>query len=126
MNGRRSRRCSRGAVVALVRGLEERIDELERRASRNSGNSSVSPSSDPPKSRAERRREARAELKELSKRKAGGQQGHEGRHRAMVGPERVDERTEHGPLGNNRSNGRRTVVDSGRRRPIKCHALSLE
>ena len=45
----------------------------------NSGNSSMPRSSDPPKSRAERRPEARAKLKELSKRKPGGQPGHEAR-----------------------------------------------
>jgi transposase len=77
--------------------LRERIEELERRVNRNSGNSSMPPSSDPPKSRAERRREARAKLKELSRRKPGGQPGHEGKHRQMAPPERVDRRSEHLP-----------------------------
>lgn len=85
------------AVVALVRGLEERIEELERRVNRDSRNSSQPPSQDPPKSRAERRREARAKLKELSKRKPGGQPGHEGKHRQMAPIEQVDQRTRHLP-----------------------------
>ncbi|MGH2869235.1 MAG: IS66 family transposase [Solirubrobacteraceae bacterium] len=77
--------------------LRERVEELERQVNRSSRNSSQPPSSDPPKSRAERRREAREKLKELSKRKAGGQPGHEGKHREMVGPERVDRRSAHLP-----------------------------
>lgn len=77
--------------------LRERIEELERRLNRDSRNSSQSPSQDPPKSRAERRREARAKLKELSKRKAGGQPGHEGSHRQLAPAERVDRAFEYLP-----------------------------
>ncbi|WP_249019602.1 IS66 family transposase [Conexibacter sp. S30A1] len=78
---------------------DARIEELERRDNRDSRNSSQPPSSDPPKSRAERRREAREKLKQLSKskRKPGGQPGHEGKHRQMVPPERVDHRSQHLP-----------------------------
>jgi len=79
--------------------LCERVAELERRLSQDSRNSSRPPSSDPPKSRAERRREARAKLKELSKRRPGGQPGHEGKHREMASPERVDQRYEQLPVG---------------------------
>jgi transposase len=81
--------------------LTARVEELEREANRSSRNSSAPPSSDPPKTRAERRREAREKLKRMSKqqRKAGGQPGHEGKHRALVGPERVDRHTEHLPEG---------------------------
>jgi len=89
------------SVVALVRALEERVEELERRVGRDSRNSSQPPSEDQPKSRAERRREARERLKRLSKakRKPGGQPGHEGKHRQMVGAERVDRRFERLPGG---------------------------
>ncbi|MGH3553632.1 MAG: IS66 family transposase [Mycobacterium sp.] len=73
------------------------IEELTRKVNRDSRNSSQSPSQDSPKSRAERRREARAKLKELSKRKAGGQPGHEGKHREMAPAERVDHHSRHLP-----------------------------
>jgi transposase len=73
------------------------IEELQRRVNRNSSNSSMPPSSDPPESRAERRRQAREKAKQWSKRKAGGQPGHEGKHREMVGAERLDRRTQHLP-----------------------------
>jgi len=86
------------AVLAVIRGLEERIEDLERKAGRDSGNSSMPPSSDPPKSRAERRRAAREAYKR-SLRKSGGQPGHEGRTRGLVALERVDERREHLPEG---------------------------
>ncbi|PZS16885.1 MAG: IS66 family transposase [Pseudonocardiales bacterium] len=82
--------------VAKVPGLLERVEELERRVDRDSGNSSQAPSSDAPKSRAERRREARGAY-ERSMRKSGGQPGHEGKAREMVAPERVDARREHLP-----------------------------
>ncbi|MDA8067176.1 MAG: IS66 family transposase [Actinomycetota bacterium] len=76
-----------------------RVEELERQVNRSSRNSSAPPSSDPPKSRAERRREAREKLKRMSEqqRKAGGQPGHEGKHRAMVAPGRVDHHSVHLP-----------------------------
>lgn len=83
-------------LTALVDGLRERIDELERQVSRDSGNSSMPPSSDPPKSRAERRRAAREAYKR-SMRSSGGQPGHEGKTRELVAPERVDERVGHLP-----------------------------
>ena len=87
------------AVVALVRALEERIEELERTVNRNSGNSSLPPSQDLPMTRAERRRRARVKAKQWSKRKPGGQPGHEGKHRQMAPPERVDRCTRHLPEG---------------------------
>ncbi len=86
------------AVLAVIRGLEERIEDLERKAGRDSGNSSMPPSSDAPKSRAERRAAARAAYKR-SLRKSGGQPGHEGKTRELVAPERVDRRFEHLPDG---------------------------
>jgi transposase len=84
------------AMLAVIHGLEERIEELERRVNRNSGNSSMSPSSDPPWSRAERRRRAREAYKR-SMRRTGGQPGHQGRTRELAEPERVDRRFEHLP-----------------------------
>jgi transposase len=83
-------------LTALVDGLRERIDELERQINRDSGNSSMPPSSDPPKSRAERRRLAREAYKR-SMRGSGGQPGHEGKTRELVAPGRVDERVAHLP-----------------------------
>jgi len=91
-------RAQLALLVEENASLRARIAELERQLNRDSRNSSMPPSSDPPKSRAERRREARAKLKELSTRKPGGQPGHEGKHREMVPPERVDRRSEHLPV----------------------------
>jgi len=84
-------------LVAENAALRELVEELKRRLSQDSRNSSRPPSTDPPKSRAERRREARAKAKQLTQRKAGGQPGHEGKHRQMAPPEQVDRRTEHLP-----------------------------
>jgi len=83
-------------VVELVLELRAEVEELKRRLGQNSGNSSKPPSSDPPMSRQERRALARKRAKE-SLRKAGGQPGHEGKHRQMAPPERVDEFFEHRP-----------------------------
>jgi transposase len=82
-------------LIARNRALTARVEELEREVNRSSRNSSSPPSSDPPKTRAERRREARERLKRMSEvqRKAGGQPGHEGKHRALVPADRVDRRT---------------------------------
>lgn len=82
--------------VAQVEALKAEIEELRRRIDRDSRNSSQPPSSDPPTSRAERRRAAREAYKR-SMRSTGGQPGHEGKTREMVGAERVDERLEHVP-----------------------------
>ena len=85
-------------VMLLGEGAElrERVEDLERRVDRDSGNSSMPPSSDPPKSRAERRRAAREAYKR-SMRRSGGQPGHEGKSRELVTRERVDERVGHLP-----------------------------
>ncbi len=94
------RLAERDAVIEELRArLAEQdavIEEFRRRFERNSSNSSIPPSSDPPKSRAERRRLAREAYKR-SMRKSGGQPGHEGKTRQMVGAERVNRHFVHLP-----------------------------
>ena len=70
--------------------LEARVAELERRLSRSSRNSSLPPSQDPPW--APPRPGGKG-----SGRTPGGQPGHEGRHRALLPPEQVDDVVEHWP-----------------------------
>jgi transposase len=67
--------------------LEQRVNELEARLNRHSGNSSQPPSQDPP--RAPRNR------KEKSGRKPGGQKGHQGNRRELAPPEKVNRIVEH-------------------------------
>lgn len=93
-----------GEQAALINALQARIaeqaaviEELERRLNRNSGNSSLPPSQDQPMTRAERRRRAREKAKQWSKRKPGGQPGHEGKHRQLAPAERLDRRSAHLP-----------------------------
>ena len=85
-------------MVAVIAGLEARIDELERRQGRNSLNSSLPPSRDPPLTRQQRRELARRRAKG-SLRKPGGQPGHEGAGREPPAPEQVSARREHVPAG---------------------------
>jgi transposase len=66
------------------------VAELERRLKRSSRNSSLPPSQDP-RSAPPRPRQPG------SGRKRGGQPGHEGSHRPLLPPERVDEVVEHWP-----------------------------
>lgn len=82
--------------VARLRGLADRLEDLERQVNRDSSNSSMPPSSDAPKSRAERKRVAREAYKR-SMRKPGGQPGHERKTREMVAPERLSATFEHLP-----------------------------
>jgi transposase len=79
-----------GELVEANERLEARVAELERRLNRSSRNSSLPPSQDPPSApkRAGGRRSGRGR---------GGQPGHEGRHRRLLAPERVDEVVEHWP-----------------------------
>jgi transposase len=79
-----------GELIEANRRLEARVGELERRLSRSSRNSSLPPSQDPPSAPPRPRRPG-------SGRKRGGQPGHEGRHRRLLPPERVDEVVEHWP-----------------------------
>jgi transposase len=71
------------ALEAVVAKLEERVLELEARLAQNSTNSSQPPSSDGPGVVRER--------KKPTGKKRGGQKGHRGHHRKLLGPERVDE-----------------------------------
>ncbi len=79
-----------GELMEANRRLEARVAELERRLGRNSRNSSLPPSQDPPSAPPRPKQPA-------SKRKRGGQPGHEGRHRRLLPPEQVDEIIEHWP-----------------------------
>jgi transposase len=79
-----------GELVEAIRRLETRVLELERRLSRNSRNSSLPPSQDPLSAPPRSKRSASA-------RKRGGQFGHEGNHRRLLPPGRVDEIVEHWP-----------------------------
>jgi hypothetical protein len=75
----------------LIRRLELRVAELERRVRMDSGNSSTPPSKEPLGAKARRKAARRASLRERSaQRKPGGQPGHEG---AGLEPERDPDRT---------------------------------
>jgi transposase len=77
-------------LIAVNAGLTARVEELERKAGRNSRNSSLPPSRDSPEDRGERPK------KNSSGRAQGGQPGHRGRHRQIVAdPDRV---IEHWPV----------------------------
>ena len=67
--------------------LEQRVNELEARLNRHSGNSSQPPSQDSPQAPKNRR--------EKSGRNPGGQPGHQGNHRELAPPEKVDKIVEH-------------------------------
>jgi len=67
--------------------LELKVNELEARLNRNSSNSSQPPSQDLPQAPKNRR--------EKSGRNPGGQAGHQGNHRELAPPEKVDKIVEH-------------------------------
>jgi transposase len=76
----------------LIRRLELRIAELERRVRMDSGNSSTPPSKEPLAAKARRKAARRASQRERSKeRKPGGQPGHQG---SGLEPARDPDRTE--------------------------------
>lgn len=84
-----------------VARLEDRIARLEERTRADSRTSSKPPSSDPPKTRQQRRAEARAKAKELlvkgAARTAGGQPGHRGAGRKLLGEDQMKEIVNHYP-----------------------------
>jgi transposase len=71
---------------AVLAKLVARIEELEEKLGRNSGNSHLPPSSDGPGSSTGKRGK-----KSKGKRKRGGQKGHRGAHRVLEPVEQVDE-----------------------------------
>jgi transposase len=81
--------------------LEERVRRLEEKTRADSRTSSKPPSEDPPKTRQQRRAEARAKAKELlvkgAGRKAGGQPGHQGSGRELLGEDQMREIVDHYP-----------------------------
>lgn len=90
-----------GVMDRLLRA-EERLRALEQRASASSRNSSQPPSADAPKTRQQRRAEAREKAKELARkdaeqRKAGGQPGHRGAGRELLGEDQMREIVDHYP-----------------------------
>jgi transposase len=89
-------------LVAAQERLEERVRVLEAKGAASSRNSSVAPSADTPVSRQERRALARAKTKELleedgKRRKAGGQPGHRGSGRGLLGEDQMKEIVDHYP-----------------------------
>ena len=81
---------------------EERLHALEQKAAASSRTSSSPPSQDAPKTRQQRRALAREKAKELArndvqKRKAGGQPGHPGSGRGLLGEDRMQEIVHHYP-----------------------------
>ena len=84
-----------------VTRLEDRIARLEERTRADSRTSSAPPSSDPPKTRQQRRAEARAKAKELlvkgGVRTAGGQSGHRGAGRKLLGEDQMKGIVDHYP-----------------------------
>lgn len=89
-------------LMAAHERLEERVRVLEAKGGASSRNSSVAPSADTAMSRQERRVLARAKTKELLKkdgqrRKAGGQPGHRGAGRGLLGEDQMKEIRHHYP-----------------------------
>jgi hypothetical protein len=90
-------------LIGLATGqrrLGERLRALEARASASSRNSSSPPSTDASKTRQQRRQEAREKAKELAgndgqRRKAGGQDGHPGAGRELLGEDQMQEIAAH-------------------------------
>jgi transposase len=89
--------------MASHKRLEERVRVLEAKGAASSRNSSVAPSADTPMSRQERRALVRAKAKELLKkdgekrREAGGQPGHPGAGRELLGEDQMSDIVDHYP-----------------------------
>ncbi len=79
-----------GELIEANRRLEARVWKLEEQLRRSSRNSSLPPSQDPPSAPPRSHKPG-------SERRPGGQPGHEGRGRALLPLERVDEIVEHWP-----------------------------
>jgi transposase len=92
----------REACVEFLMGLEQRLRAVERKTAASSRNSSSPPSADASKTRQQRRAEAREKAKELARedaaeRKAGGQRGHPGAGRELLGEDQMTEIVDHFP-----------------------------
>jgi transposase len=90
-----------GLADRLVR-LEERLARLEAKGTPSSRTGSSPPSADASATRQQRRALARAKAKELlakdgERRKAGGQPGHQGSGRELLGEEQIREIVDHYP-----------------------------
>ena len=101
------------ALEAAVAALQERVRELEARLAQNSTNSSQPPSSDGPGVVRER--------KKPTGKKPGGQPGHRGHHRKLLGPERVDEVVIHHPDAC--SHCRHDLTGAKQARPAHVHQV---
>jgi transposase len=88
-------------LVSRQERLEERLRRLEEQSRKDSRNSSSPPSKDPPKTRAERRAEGRERAKAWARRegerKPGGQSGHRGAGRKLLGEDQMNEIVDHYP-----------------------------
>ncbi len=75
--------------AAAIAVLRREVDELRARLGQDSNTSSRPPSSDPPKAQAQRRAPP-SSAGGPGERRRGGQPGHSGHHRPLLGEERVD------------------------------------
>src|SRR5215212_4377379 len=76
-------------LEAAMRAQDARIALLEARLREDSSTSSRPPSSDPPGTQAQRRAPPSGDVGG-ERRRQGGQPGHSGHHRLLLGEERVD------------------------------------
>src|SRR6266545_2562527 len=91
-------RPSEALLAQTPEPVREYIAELEARLRQDSSTSSRPPSSDPPKTQAERRAPPPAAERDGEPRRRGGQPGHPGHHRELLGEERVDRVVELPPV----------------------------
>jgi transposase len=92
-------------ALERIAQLEQRVNQLEARLNRHSGNSSQPPSQDPPQAPKNRR--------EKSGRRPGGQVGHQGNHRELAPPEKVNKIVE--PRAENCPHCRRALQQAAAR-----------
>jgi transposase len=91
MDGATLEALDKAALIALILRMQQELDELRARLGQDSSTSSRPPSSDPPGAQAQRR--APSPLGgdgDGERRRRGGQPGHPGHQRLLLGEERVD------------------------------------